>query len=259
MRRNRPANLFDQFFVYHPEPWIERDWAKVSGLPLEEVWLSSEDGTRVFGWYAASAQAAPTLLWCHGNAGNLIHRLDNLALLHRAGLTVFIFDYRGYGRSAGKPTEEGLYQDARAAYRYVTESRHVPPGRLVIFGRSLGAAVAGTLVSQRPAAGLVLESPFPSVAAMAKEQSLGLLARILLHSRFPLIDRLKDIHVPVLVIHGDRDEIVPIRLGREVFDAARPPKSMYVVEGADHNDLYHVGGLAYLTRLKEFVTGVTGR
>ena len=171
---------------------------------------------------------------------------------------MFIFDYRGYGRSAGKPTEEGLYQDARAAHQYVTETRRVSPGRLVIFGRSLGAAVAGTLVSQRPAAGLILESPFPSVAAMAKEQSLGLLARILLQSRFPLIDRLKDVHVPVLVIHGDRDEIVPIHLGREVYDAAGPPKSLYVVEGADHNDLYHVGGLAYLSRLKEFVTAVTG-
>lgn len=258
MRRHRPANMFDQFFVYHPEPWIERDWAKASGLPLEDVWLTSEDGTRLFGWYTAPTDRAPALLWCHGNAGNLIHRLDNLALLHRAGLRVFIFDYRGYGRSAGKPTEEGLYQDARVAYRYLTETRGVLPDRLVIFGRSLGAAVAGTLASQRPAAGLILESPFPSVNAMAKEQSMGLLARILLQSRFPLAERLKDVHVPVLVIHGDRDEIVPIQLGRQVFEAARPPKSFYVVEGADHNDLYHVGAMAYLSRLKDFVTSVTG-
>jgi fermentation-respiration switch protein FrsA (DUF1100 family) len=115
------------------------------------------------------------------------------------------------------------------------------------------------LASQRPAAGLILESPFPSVNAMAKQQSMGLLARILLHSRFPLAERLKDVHMPVLVIHGDRDAIVPIHLGREVFEAARPPKSLYVVEGADHNDLYHVGAGAYLSRLKEFVTSVTER
>ena len=94
------ANVLDQLFVYHPHPWVEWDWAKTSGLPLEDVWFQAEDGTKLFGWYVQASASSPVLLWCHGNAGNVIHRLDNLAELYRMGLSVFIFDYRGYGRSA---------------------------------------------------------------------------------------------------------------------------------------------------------------
>ena len=254
--KRRKANVLDQLFVYHPHPWIERDWARVSGLPLEEVWFQAEDGTKLFGWYVEASPAAPVLLWCHGNAGNVIHRLENLAELYRLGLSVFIFDYRGYGRSAGKPSEEGLYQDALAAHAYLTNRRGVRPERLILFGRSLGAAVAGTVAGERPAAGLILESPFPSIAAMARAHYAGLPMHWLLSGRFPLNERLQRVSMPVLVIHGDRDDIVPIALGREVFDAAREPKSFYVIEGADHNDSYLVGGRAYFQRLKQFIQEV---
>lgn len=249
----RKTNIFDQLFVYHPHPWIERDWVRISGLPLEEVWFQAEDGTKLFGWYVQSSAASPVLLWCHGNAGNIIHRLENLAELYRLGLSVFLFDYRGYGRSQGKPSEEGLSQDALAAYRYVTETRGVRPERLVLFGRSLGAAVAAEVASRKPAAGLILETPFPSLAAMARTHYLGLPMHWLLSGRFPLSERLARISVPVLVIHGDRDDIVPIALGREVFEAAREPKSFYVIEGADHNNTYQVGGRAYFQRLRRFI------
>jgi pimeloyl-ACP methyl ester carboxylesterase len=111
-----------------------------------------------------AAIRAPVLLWCHGNAGNIINRLENLIELHRTGLSVYLFDYRGYGRSSGKPSERGLYHDALAAHDYLTQARGIRPGRLVLFGRSLGAAVAGELASRRAAAGLILESSFPSVA-----------------------------------------------------------------------------------------------
>lgn len=249
----RKANVLDQLFVYHPHPWIERDWARTSGLPLEDVWFQSRDGTKLFGWYVEAGPSAPVLLWCHGNAGNVIHRLDNLAELYRLGLSVFIFDYRGYGRSAGKPTEDGLYQDALAAYGYLVNTRGVRPERLILFGRSLGASVAGTVASQRLAAGLILESPFPSIAAMARTHYLGLPLHWLLSGRFPLDERLSRVSLPVLVIHGDRDDIVPIALGREVFAAAREPKSLYVIEGANHNDTYQIGGRAYFQRLKQFI------
>ena len=249
----RKANVLDQLFVYHPHPWIERDWARTSGLPLEDVWFQSRDGTKLFGWYVEAGPSAPVLLWCHGNAGNVIHRLDNLAELYRLGLSVFIFDYRGYGRSTGKPTEDGLYQDALAAYGYLVNTRGVRPERLILFGRSLGASVAGTVASQRPAAGLILESPFPSIAAMARTHYLGLPLHWLLSGRFPLDERLSRVSLPVLVIHGDRDDIVPIALGREVFAAAREPKSLYVIEGANHNDTYQIGGRAYFQRLKQFI------
>ena len=188
--------------------------------------------------------------------GNVIHRLENLAELYRAGLSVFIFDYRGYGRSSGKPSEEGLYQDALAAYTYLTVTRGIHPERLILFGRSLGASVSGEVASRKPAAGLILESPFPSIAAMARAHYAGLPMHWLLSGRFPLNERLQRVTMPVLVIHGDRDDIVPIALGREVFDAARDPKSLYVIEGADHNDTYRVGGRAYFQRLKQFIQEV---
>ncbi|TLY16233.1 MAG: alpha/beta hydrolase [Nitrospirae bacterium] len=249
-------SLLDQLFVYHPDPWQDRDWAKISGLPLEDVWFAAADGTKLFGWYVASSGSPTVLLWCHGNAGNIINRLDNLRELYRLGLSVFLFDYRGYGRSQGRSSEEGLYQDALGAYAHVTGTRRVRPERIVLFGRSLGAAVAGEVASQRPAAGLILESSFPSVEALAKFHYFGLPVHWLVGARFNLADKLKHVSVPVLVIHGDQDEIVPIHLGRQVFEAAKDPKAFYLVPGADHNNLYHVGGRLYFQRLKRFVEEV---
>lgn len=249
-------SLLDQLFVYHPDPWQDRDWAKISGLPLEDVWFPAADGTKLFGWYVESAGTPAVLLWCHGNAGNIINRLDNLRELYHLGLSVFLFDYRGYGRSQGRPSEDGLYQDALGAYAHVTGTRRIRSERLVLFGRSLGAAVAGEVASQRPAAGLILESSFPSVEALAKFHYFGLPAHWLLAARFNLADRLKHVSVPVLVIHGDQDEIVPIQLGRQVFEAAKDPKAFYLVPGADHNNLYQVGGRPYFQRLKQFVEEV---
>jgi fermentation-respiration switch protein FrsA (DUF1100 family) len=250
------ANFLDQMFVFHPSPWINRDWAATSRLPLEDVSFNSGDGTGLFGWYVESRESAGVLLWCHGNAGNIIHRLDNLARFYRAGLSVFIFDYRGYGRSGGKPSEEGIYQDAFASYAYLTRTRGIRSEHIVAFGRSLGAAVSANVASQRPVAGLILESAFPSVEALAKAQTFGLPAHWLLQSRFRLIDRLPDIHVPILVVHGDHDTIVPIEFGRRVYDAAPAPKSFYVIRGADHNNTYLVGGTSYLARLKRFIEDV---
>ena len=250
------SNFFDQFLVYHPAPWVDRDWARLSRLPLQEVWFEAADGARLFGWYVESSGGRATLLWCHGNAGNIINRLENLVELYKHGLSVFLFDYRGYGRSQGRPTEEGLYLDALAAYAYLSESQRVAPERLVIFGRSLGGAVAAEVASQRPAAGLVLESAFPSVEALAKHHYFGLPVHWLLGARFTLVDRLPRISVPILVIHGDRDEIVPLELGQQVFDAARGPKAFYLVQGAGHNDLYQVGGTPYFQRLRRFAEEV---
>lgn len=246
-------SFLDQLFVYHPAPWIDRDWARVSGLPLEEVSFSAPDGTSLFGWYVESGAAPAVLLWCHGNAGNIINRLDNLAELHRLGLSAFLFDYRGYGRSRGTPSEEGLYQDALAAYAYLSQVRHIRPERIVLFGRSLGAAVAGEVAGRRPAAGLILESSFPSIEALARAHYFGLPVHWLLHARFNLAERLRAVSVPILVVHGDRDTIVPLEMGKQVFEAAKGPKSFYLVPGADHNDLYHVGGTAYFRRLKRFI------
>ncbi|MGQ0811522.1 MAG: alpha/beta hydrolase [Nitrospiraceae bacterium] len=245
-------SVLDQFFVYHPYPWEDRDWAKATGLPLENVWFRAADGTKLFGWYVESSATPAVILWCHGNAGNIIHRLDNLQELHRIGFSVFLFDYRGYGRSEGRPSERGLYSDAVGSYEYLTRQRRIRPERLIIFGRSLGAAVAGELAVQRPASAMILESCFPSVEALAKFH-YGLPLHWLLGARFSLIDRLPALSLSKLIIHGDLDDIVPLELGRQVFEAATQPKLFYVVRGADHNNLYHVGGAPYFHRLKEFI------
>jgi fermentation-respiration switch protein FrsA (DUF1100 family) len=249
--------MLDQLFIYHPMPWSEQDWARASGLPLEDVWFRAADGTRLFGWYVQASAQAPVVLWCHGNAGNITHRLRNLTRLVRLGLSVFLFDYRGYGRSQGQPSETGLYQDAGAAYSYLTNVRKTLPKRVIVFGRSLGSTVAGHLVSERPAAGLILESSFPSVEHMARTHYFGLPAHWLLRARFDLASHLKRVRVPLLIIHGDRDRIVPIGLGRKVYEQANGPKDFYRVSGAGHNDVTMVGGRPYFQRIIQFITRVT--
>ena len=222
-------------------------------MPLEEVWFQAADGARLFGWYVEAQADRPVILWCHGNAGNIINRLENLRELYRIGLSVFIFDYRGYGRSQGRPSEEGLYQDALGAHDYLTRTRMILPERIVLFGRSLGAAVAGELAVQKPAAGLILESSFPSIEAVAKFHYGGVPVHWLLGADFKLIDRLPQLSLLKLIIHGDKDDIIPLELGRQVFEAAKPPKSFYVIPGADHNNTYQIGGAAYFRRCAEFV------
>ncbi|MBX3301465.1 MAG: alpha/beta hydrolase [Nitrospira sp.] len=247
-------SFLDQFFVYHPEPWQDRDWARLSGLPLEDVWFQSSDGGQLFGWYVEATADRPVMLWCHGNAGNIINRLDNLRLLYQMGLSVFLFDYRGYGKSQNiHPTEKGLYADATGAYDYLARIRKIRPERVVLFGRSLGASVAGDLAAQRPASALILESSFPSIEAVAKVHYGGLPVHWFLKAEYRLIDRLPYLSLPKLIIHGDKDDIIPVELGRHVFEAAKPPKEWHVIQGANHNDTYAVGGKAYFRRISEFV------
>ena len=246
-------SLLDQFFVFHPDRWRDQDWRARSGLPLEDVWFTTADGTKLFGWYVENRATAGVILWCHGNAGNIINRLENLRELHRLGLSVFLFDYRGYGRSQGRPSEEGLYQDALGAHDYLTRTRMISPERIVLFGRSLGGAVAGDLAALKPAAGLILESAFPSIEAVAKFHYGGMPLHWLLGAEFRLIDRLPQLSLPKLIFHGDQDDIIPLELGQQVFQAAKPPKFFYIIKGADHNNTYQVGGAGYFRRFVEFV------
>lgn len=246
-------NILDQFFVFHPHPWQDKDWRAASGLPLEDVWFPAADGAKLFGWYVESQPDRPVVVWCHGNAGNIVHRLENLRLLLQQDLSVFLFDYRGYGRSQNlQPNEEGLYLDAMGAHDYLTRVRMIRPERLIVFGRSLGAAVAADLAVHKPAAGLILESAFPSIEAVAKFYYGGLPVHWLLGAEFRLIDRVPALSLPKLMIHGDLDQIIPIELGRQVFEAAKPPKAFHLISGANHNDTYRVGGTSYFQLLSDF-------
>ena len=248
--------MLESLFVFQPSPWEDRNWAQLSRLPLEEVWLPVDEVVTVFGWFIDAGPTTPVILWCHGNAGNVSHRLENIRRLYQRGISVFIFDYRGYGRSTGVPSEAGLYQDALASYDYLIHVRRISPERLILFGRSLGSGVAGEVAVQRPSAGLIVESSFPSIQAMSDQHYLGLPARWFTDVDFNLTQKVHSLQVPLLVIHGDQDSIVPMALGRQVFEAAHEPKQWYVVSGAEHNDVPFVGGEPYFREIETFLLRV---
>ena len=232
-------------FIFFPMPRVERTPADL-GIPFENVYFETNDGYRLNGWFIPApaggvvgdrGNAEVTLLWFHGNAGNMGHRVDDLALFHHLlGVKVFIFDYRGYGNSQGKPSERGVYQDSRAALAYLTKREDVNPDRIVYYGRSLGAAVAVELALNHRPQGMVLYSPFTSLADMGAALYTFSPVRLLAGNRLDSLARIGRYHGPLLVIHGEADEIIPIDQSRALYEAASGPKSFYQVPGAFHND-----------------------
>jgi fermentation-respiration switch protein FrsA (DUF1100 family) len=244
--------IFERRFIYFPDRGQGPTPAQL-GLAAEELRLTAEDGVALHGYFLRARDERLTVLFNHGNAGNIGDRLDRAMLLQsRLGWSVLLYDYRGYGRSEGTPDEEGTYRDARAAYRYLVEVRKVEPGRLVIMGESLGSAVALDLALRRPAQALILEAPFTSVPDMARTTALFPLAG-LVRTRYDNLAKVAGLRCPLLVVHGERDEIVPFAQGRRLFEAAPDPKSFYAVPGAHHNDVYVVGAEAYWRALADFV------
>ena len=247
--------LFERRLIYFPFRTLEVT-PKELGLRFEEARLVTEDGVTLHGWFLPVEGSRFTVLVCHGNAGNISHRLDRAMLMHAKLKTdVFLFDYRGYGLSQGAPDEEGTYRDARAAHRYLSTARGVPPGNLIIFGESLGAAVALQLALEVPARGLVLESPFTSVGDMARGVVPVLPLGRLLRTKYDNLGKVGGLRMPLLVLHGDRDTTVPFAQGRRLFEAAPEPKSFFVIRGAAHNDTYVAGGRAYLEVWRRFLSG----
>ena len=250
------TKLLDKQFIFFPERELVGAPVDV-GLEYENVLFSTYDGVRLHGWFVPG-ESDTTLLWFHGNAGNIGHRIDNLLMLHqRLGVNVFIFDYRGYGLSEGSASEQGTYLDGEAALEHLRSQKGLDLGQeIVLFGRSLGCAVAVEMATRHNVRGVILESPFTSVHAMAERAYPHLPVRMLMplvQTRYDSLSKIKDVRSPVMVVHGDRDDIVPIDLGRDLFDAANGPKRFYTIEGAGHNDTYLVGGDAYFQALKEFL------
>ena len=246
------SGLLEKTLVCFPEK-VHDGRPEDFGLQARDLYFETQDGVKLHGWLFARDPEAPFLLWCHGNAGNISHRLDNIALLQQKGINVFIFDYRGYGKSQGSVSEQGFYRDTEAAWETLIREGPVPPARVVLFGRSLGCAMAADLASRVPAAGLILESGFPHLGAMAKVHYPFVFSERLLAHRFDALSRVSKIKIPLLVIHGDRDSIVPIRLGRRLFETAPEPKAWYEIKGAGHNDTYLVGGQDYFRKLRETI------
>ena len=249
----------EQKMIYFPMVFPDGYW-DTSNFPgrLEDCTFQTEDGVTLHGWfaYASSSGNTPrrTLLFLHGNAGNITHRLTNIAYLIRGGgLNVCIFDYRGYGKSEGSPDEQGLYADAVAAYNYLLSRKDVNKEQIAFFGRSLGGAVAVELALHKPCEKLILESTFLSIKAMAAEVVGFLPVHYLLRSKFDSLSKIARIHVPLLMIHGNQDTIVPFEQGKQLFTAANEPKCFYEIQGADHNDTYDIGGDAYFNHLRAFL------
>jgi fermentation-respiration switch protein FrsA (DUF1100 family) len=225
------------------------------GLTYRDISFETDDGVRLHGWLIPGPRPL-TLLWFHGNAGNISHRLDNIREIHRRlGIGIFIFDYRGYGRSEGSPSEAGLYRDARAAREALVRTLGVHDAQVVYFGRSLGAAVAADLALAHPPPGVILESPFLSVQAMASRTLPG--SGRLLKTRFDSLSKIGRLRTALLILHGDSDEVVPHEHGRRLFEAASEPKAFYTIRGARHNDTYLVGGDAYWETWRNFLGRVT--
>lgn len=248
-----PLGLIDRL-IFQPSPGVDIE-PEALGIEAESIHLDSEDGVRIHAFFLPSPGASRSLLFLHGNAGNASHRLPNAADLTAQGADVLLLDYRGYGLSEGRADEAGVYADARAGLEYLQSDRGVPPERIVVFGRSLGGAVAVDLAADRSLAGLILESTFTSVADMARAVT-GIPLGALIGRRFASDEKISRVRCPILFFHGDRDRIVPFELGRRLFEAAPAPKHFETIAGAGHNDTALVGGAPYYQRIRDFLDQV---
>ena len=222
------------------------------GLRYEALRIATADGEELDGWFVPAGEERAVLLFLHGNAGNISHRLESLRIFHDLGLSVLIFDYRGYGRSTGRPSEQGTHEDARAAWRHLVDERGVPAERVLLFGRSLGGAVATRLAAEHPPRGLILESTFRSVPDLAAELYRFLPVRMLARIAYPVEDMLPAVHAPVLVIHSRGDEIIPFHHGQALHAAANPPKVLLELDGG-HNTGFLVSEPRYVAGLRAFL------
>jgi hypothetical protein len=238
--------------IFFPEKRLDASPADY-GLAWEEMHPITSDGLSLHAWHVPALGSRHLLLYSHGNAGNISHRLDRIARFHRMGLSVFIYDYRGFGQSEGSPDEQGLYRDAEAAQAQARAMADAQGQKLVLLGRSLGGVAAVWLASRRPVEGVILESTFTNLGAMARSVYPLPGLETWLKGRFNSLGRMAAIKAPLLVVHGQRDSIVPLSLGRELFAAAPGPKDFYLIPNAGHNDTYLVGGEAYFQRVGAFL------
>ena len=266
---------FEDRLIYFPTKYPDGLWGLPETRPregqvvprIDDCCFTTSDGLKLHGWYCTPVRrenkeyipvpADMVVLWFHGNAGNISYRYDMIRAMMELPVQVFIIDYRGYGKSEGKPTERGLYLDARAAWDYLVEERGVAPERIVIFGKSLGGVPAIDLASQVEPAGLIVQSSFTSAGDMAASL-LPFLPRVFLKTKMDSFGKIQHVRCPKLFIHSRADEVVPYRLGRRLFEAAPEPKEFYEVNGSPHNSTYIVGGKPYFEALRRFVNAVSG-
>jgi len=222
------------------------------GLNYEEVSLATRDSEILHGWYITATNPVGVVLFFHGNAGNISHRLDSIEIFQELDLDVLIIDYRGYGQSSGKTSERGTYIDAQTAWDYLVNKRGVAPGKIVIFGRSLGGAVASWLASRTKPGAVILESCFTSGVDMGSRLYPFLPVRLITRLKYPVKEYVKHVSSPLLIIHSQQDEIIPFDMGQSIFAAAPEPKEMLVISG-DHNGGFLLNRIQYLAAIGKFL------
>ncbi len=252
--------FIEKRLIFHPDKSNDHTTPDAYGIQYDDVTFRTEDGLNLNGWFVPGKKPLPdadlhTLLWFHGNSGNINRRLDNIKMLHdRVPVNVFIFDYRQYGKSEGKISEQGTYIDARAALAYLHSRNDINNEKIIFFGRSLGSAVAVELAVQEKCRALILETPFTSIKEMGKKLYPFLPFTFFLRTKYDSLSRIGDIKVSTLIMHGDKDELVPIEQGKMLYEKANDPKEFYTIPGAMHNDTHIVGGEEYFDVIKSFIS-----
>ena len=225
------------------------------GMDFQDVSISTTDGVMLHGWFIAG-RSSRVLLFFHGNAGNISHRLDSIAQFQELGLSVLIIDYRGYGQSTGRTTERGIYRDADAAWHYLIDDRGIVANDIVIFGRSLGASVASHLASEYQPLALIVESSFTSIPDIAQDIYPWLPVRWLSRLSHATRDYVRGVRCPILIIHSRDDEIIPFRHGEAIFASANEPRTLLTIRGT-HNDAFLLDERAYVAGLRTFLAGLS--
>ena len=250
------AYLLQSRFVYFPIRTLVADPSDV-GLASENINLETVDGIRLCGWFVPRDKAKGVILFCHGNAGNISHRLESIQVFHRLGLDVFIFDYRGYGQSQGRPTEHGTYEDVKAAWQYLTQERNLPPKKIILFGRSIGGAIASNLARDHMPGAVILESTFTSMPDLAADIYPFPLVRHFTRFNYNTEEYIREVDCPILIIHSRDDDIVPFSHSRRLFEIATEPKRFLEITGT-HNEGFVEAGKHYEDGLNVFISEYFG-
>jgi alpha-beta hydrolase superfamily lysophospholipase len=244
--------MFQSDLIYFPQREITF-LPGTMGLSYEDVYFKTADGVNLHGWFVPAERGRGVVLFCHGNAGNISHRLESIQIFHRLGLDTFIFDYRGYGKSEGRISEEGTYLDVEAAWQYLVSNQKISDDKIIIWGRSLGGSIAAWIGQKHTAKLLILESVFTSVPDMGAEIYPFFPVRLLARFKYKTIDYVKQVNFPVLIIHSPEDEIIPFVHGRRLFEAAKEPKKFLEISGS-HNEGFIFSGKHYENGLDSFIT-----
>ena len=245
--------LFERAFIFYPERHLS-GFPSDDGMEYQDITLRGPDEMTIHGWFIPGRGKA-VVLFFHGNGGNISHRIEKTRLLFYPEISSLMIDYHGYGRSDGIPSEGACYLDALTSWDYLVFERHFESNQIILFGESLGGAVAVDLAARKEVGGIILESTFPDIGVVANRFFPGL--SVFLKRKFDSLSKISRVRAPLLQLHGDQDDLVPYELGQRLFEAANEPKEFFAIKGAHHNDTYDIGGEAYVEAIHQFIYRAT--